>query len=421
MRRRSARARLPLAVALPAAAALLLSGCDGGLGGGDDDTRQDRIFTLAGPEVRIGAVDDPDYAFGTVVDLAVAPDGRIHSLHRGDAHVRIWTPTGEPAGVLGGEGEGPGEFTRPGRLGFFGDSLWVMDTYAYRVSYFDPSSAFLGRVVPEVDLGGADAAEWSPPRPEAPLRDGTFIARSPGWSEDIARGELTRTPVVHMDGEGGTASEIWMKELRAHDVLALLEEDEPGGFFMAQPFADDPLTAVMEDGLVVVDRRVWGGEGTATVRVTRLDLVGDTTWTTAIPYEPVALARERVDSTVSELADRSFDFRSRSRPGLSRAAYERDLVEEIYAPAWTPPVRSVLTASDGSIWLERFEPVATDDGPTARAWWVMSPAGAVEATAYTPDGLRVVLVGEDAVWGVETDELGVDYIVRYRLVDDSET
>ena len=29
-----------------------------------------------------------------------------------------------------------------------------------------------------------------------------------------------------------------------------------------------------------------------------------------------------------------------------------------------------------------------------------------------------MLIGDEAVWGVESDELDVDYIVRYRLVKD---
>lgn len=419
-RRRQMRRWLPVATAFPTTVAVLLSACDGGLGGGNGAS-EGRTINLSGPTVRIGAVDDPDYAFGTVADLAVGPDGRVYSVHRNDAHVRIWTPIGEPAGVLGGEGQGPGEFTRPGRLGFFGDSLWVMDTYAYRVSYFDPSGAFLGRVVPEVDLGGADDVEWSPPRPEAPLRDGSFVARSPEWSDDVARGELTKAPMVHMSDEGGTLAEIWVKDLRQTDVLALLNEDGPGGFFMAQPFEDDALTAVVEDGLIVVGRRAWDGEGEAFSRVSRLDLRGDTVWRTAIPYEPTAVTRERLDSAVAEIADRSFDFRSRNRPGLTRAAYERDLAEAIYQPDWTPPVRTVVMAEDGSVWLERFEPVVIDEGSTVRAWWTLSADGILEGTAYTPDGLQVMIVTDDAVWGVETDELGVDYIVRYDLVDGSAT
>lgn len=375
---------------------------------------------MTGPEVRIGAVDDPDYAFGTVADLAVGPDGTVYSVHRGDAHVRLWTAEGQPAGVIGGEGQGPGEFTRPGLLGFFGDTLWVMDTYAYRVSYFDPDGTFLTRVVPEVALGGAEDAEWSPPRPEAPLRDGTFLAEAPGWSRDIATGDLTRAPFVHMDAEGETLSTVWMREWRTTDVLALLD-DEGGGFFGRQPFGDQTLTATMECGLVVVDRRAWNGEGEAAVRVTLLAVDGDTVWSTPIPYEPTPLLGERVDSAAKALAADLFEFRSRSQPGLSLGAFESDMIEATYAPDWVPPVRSMVTAEDGSIWLERFEPVTGDDGSVLREWWVLAPDGAPDATAYTPDGFQLMLVTDDSLWGVETDELDVSYIVRYRLESGLET
>lgn len=372
--------------------------------------------------VRIGAVDDPDYAFGTVADLTVGPDGTVYSVHRGDAHVRLWTPEGEPAGTIGGEGQGPGEFTRPGKLGFFSDTLWVMDTYAYRVSYFDSSGAFLGSVIPEVDLGSVESeSEWSPPRPEAPLRDGTFVGRSPGWSDDIARGTLTETPFVHMDGRGGTIARIWMQPWRPSDILAVLNEDRAGGFYMQQPFGDDPLVEVIDDGLVVIDRRAWSGEGPTIVPVTRIGLRGDTVWATAIPYEPTPLAAERVDSVVQELAAGSFDFWSRNRPGVSLGAYERDIAEVVYEPGWTPPARSLVSAEDGSIWIERFEGVADANRGLRRAWWIVGPDGTWRGSARTPDGLRVFVVTDEAVWGVETDELDVNYIVRYRLVDLEET
>lgn len=91
-------------------------------------------WVLEGPEVRIGALDDPDYAFPSVLSLAVGPGGDVYTLHAQEAQVRRWTRDGEPAGTIGREGEGPGEFTRPSALGFFGDTLWVMDSRAYRVS-----------------------------------------------------------------------------------------------------------------------------------------------------------------------------------------------------------------------------------------------------------------------------------------------
>lgn len=412
-------ARCPGARRALATVGLILTGACTALSGGDGDAFGDRSLSLTGPEVRIGAVDDPDYAFGTVADLTVGPDGTVYSLHRGDAHVRLWTSRGEPAGVIGGEGEGPGEFTRPARLGFFGDSLWVMDTRTYQVSYFDPSGAFLGRVAPQVAMGRGEDVEWSPPRPEAPLRDGTFLGRAPGWSREIATGDLTRAPFVHMDGEGETLSLVWMQQLRPTDVLALMDED--GDIFGRQPFGDQTLTSTVDDGLIVVDRRAWEGEGQASVRVTRLGVAGDTVWSTAIPYEPTALPRERVDSAAKELAAVLFEFRSRADPGLAPGAFERDMIQATYAPGWVPPVRSMVVADDGSIWLERFGPVTEDDGSILRAWWILGADGVPDASAHTPDGLQVMVVTDDAVWGVETDELDVNYIVRYDLVDGSAT
>ena len=107
-----------------------------------------------GPLVSIGAVgdtfDDPEYVFGAVQELDVGPDGLLYSRHRAEVPIRRWTRDGAAAGSVGREGEGPGEFISPDGVGFFGDSLWVMDGRAYRVSYFDLDGGFLGSVTPPV-------------------------------------------------------------------------------------------------------------------------------------------------------------------------------------------------------------------------------------------------------------------------------
>ena len=149
-------------------------------------------WAVEGPAVRIGSVDDPDYAFRSVLALAMSPTGVLHSLHRGEATIRRWDGQGRPAGILGGEGEGPGEFDAPSRLGFFGDSLWVMDRLAYRVSYFDLGGSFLGSISPRVDMSpDPDNPEASVARPAFPLRDGSIYGLAPAWSDAIARGRLS--------------------------------------------------------------------------------------------------------------------------------------------------------------------------------------------------------------------------------------
>ena len=394
-----------------AAALLVLPACGG------SDPSVEAPFTASpwaveGPEVRIGSVDDPRYAFTDVGDLAAGPDGRLYSLHPQETVVRRWTRDGEPDGTMGGEGEGPGEFTRPRSLGFFGDSLWVMDQGLYRVTYFDPDGEVLGSVSPSFQMGRPDSEEpWaSPPRPSRPLRDGTFLAVSPAWSQGIALGELTSVPYVRMSADGEVLSTIWRRPYRSTDVLALLRED--GGTFGSQPFGDQPLSAVAPEGaLVVVDRRAHAGEGAGTFSVSRIAMSGDTVFRREFRYEPVALSGARADSVTRARAEGLHGFMSRRQPDLSLARLEADVGDAMYVPEHLPPLAALEVASDGTIWLERFEPA--EDG--SREWWILHPDGEPAGRAFLPEGLEIHRITGEGVLGVESDEMGVDYIVRYRV------
>ncbi len=71
----------------------------------------------------------------------------------------------------------------------------------------------------------------------------------------------------------------------------------------------------------------------------------------------------------------------------------------------------MTTTGDGSIWLRRYTPL--DEGVE---WWVLNADGMPLGRALTPTGLRVLHITGDAVWGVESDEFDVNYIVRYDIV-----
>lgn len=270
-----------------------------------------------------------------------------------------------------------------------------------------------GSVSPSWEMGGSGDEPWaSPPRPSRPLRDGTFLAVSPAWSEAIARGDLSSVPYVNTDADGEVLSTIWHQPYRASDVLALLREDGRGGTFTSQPFGDEPLSALAGDGSFwVVDRRAHGGQGDAVFGVTRIGTSGDTLLRREFPYDAEALAVARVDSAVQAIAERLHDFMGRRQPDLSLAGLTGDVADAVYAPEYLPPVKSMRIASDGALWLERFQPA--EDGSVE--WWILSPDGEPAGRAYTPEGLRVLLISGDDVWGVESDELDVDYIVRYRV------
>jgi len=385
---------------------------------GDSTTSPDLFsgdpWVVSGPELKFGSVeDDPDYIFGPVFGLLLGPDSLLYSLHFGEASVRRWTADGLPAGSIGRAGEGPGEFQRPWGMGFFQDSLWVWDLDGYHVSYFDLEGEFLGRVTPGFDIGGPGG---SPPRPSQPFRDGTFLGREPAWSHQIATGELTETAITHMDSEGETLGIIWKHPHEPRDGLALLNEDGFGGSFLAQPFGDGVTFTVLDDGLAVIERRAWTGEGEPVFTLSRIGLAGDTVFSIPVRYTPVPLPVERTDSAVQVVTDRLYESMSRREPGLARARLEARIRDAMYQPDFVPPVGAVMTAGDGKLWLRRFDPIESESGEALAEWWVFDPMGAPVVRALLPTGLRVMHIANEHVWGTEQDELDVDYIVRYRLV-----
>ncbi len=351
-------------------------------------------WTLSEREARIGSVDDPDYVFNPITHMALGPDGLLYTTHAGEGTVRRWTSDGAPAGSLGGRGEGPGEFQYPYGLGFFGDSLWVWDLVAIRVSHFDLEGRFLGSVSARRNPGGATEL---PVRPVVPLRDGTFMGMTPPASTSIARGSQTESPYVRMDADGSWLNRIWTQPWRRHDTFATSSA--------SQPFGDAHLSGMGARGLLVVERRAWTGEGDPAMRVSEIGFDGDTIFTSVVPYDPVPLAAERFDSVVRAWAGGS-------------AADEAQIREVMYRPSYLPAVSRLLGAADGSIWLQRFDPVELAGGERMIEWLVFDSDGSPLARALTHAGLEVKLITEDMVWGIERDELEVEYIVRHRLIRD---
>ena len=352
-------------------------------------------WTLSDREATIGSIDDPDHVFDPIAHMALGPDGLLYTTHPGEGLVRRWTAGGVPAGSLGRRGEGPGEFQYPYTLGFHGDSLWVWDVLASRASYFDLAGRFLGLASSRPSPSSGDEGFL---RPVAPLRDGTFLGLTPPMSTAIARGELTETPYVRMDSEGRSLDLIWTQRWERRDVF--------GGSSLSQPFGDADLSGFGKRGLLVVERRAWAGEGDASVLISEIDFSGDTIFSATVPYEPVPLAGERFVSVVT-------DWIENAARGPARGG---ELVEAAYRPAYLPAVRDFVVAEDGTIWLQRFDPVASDTGENLHEWWVLNGEANPVARALTPVDLELKLITDDAVWGIERDDLDVEYIVRNRLI-----
>lgn len=379
-------------------------------------TLQDLPLAAVEPEVRIGSVDDPDFAFSRVTALEVAPDGAILSLHGQESQIRRWTPDGRPAGTVGRRGQGPGEFSRPSAIAWKGDTLWVMDLDGYRFSYFGSEGSFLGGLAPPVDLGSAELTRDGvlPPRPAGLLRDGTVWSRTPAWSQQIVEGTLDRVFHFRTDPAGGVLDTLLVQPVGTNGTLGILYPQ--GGVFTSQPFGDEVMVQPLPDlsGLLVVERPAAVGPGPAEFHVIRVDASGDTVFARAYPYPPIAIPRSRVDSVIEARAGSLHEFVG-ERTGIPLGEWRRRVAEALYTPAHHPQVAEAVPGRDGSLWL-RLAP----SGPEGHEWLVLDTDGEPLRWVRVPERTRILAAETDRFWGVTQDDLDVDYIVRFRVVEPAE-
>jgi len=362
-------------------------------------------------ELRIGALDDPEYAFGAVGSLAVGPDGRIYTAHPQELEVRIWTPAGEPAGRVGGRGEGPGEFLGMGAIGLEGDALWVMDSRQYRLTYFGDD----GEVLRDQPLTVSREARredpvYGSPYPISPFGDGTFYGMRSGLLPQMAGRDSILILHLRLDAASSILDTLLIQPLRRQDRVAV---QTPAGqwLFGSQPFADGSLVAVGpgDQGLVVLGRRTYSGTGEATFQVTRLSRTGDTLFHRDLPYGPRPVDPEQVKAVISSLA-RSWK-RQVDTEGPGTGALEELATQALYAPEYAPPATSVVLGRDGTIWLRGRRP---RNG--RMDWRILDQEGWPLAIVDLPAALQVREADRDHVWGVRLDSQGVPFVERYGLV-----
>lgn len=88
--------------------------------------------------LRVGAVEG-SVAFSPILNISRGPDGATYVLEPIGSRITILSSEGRRVGTVGRAGNRPGEFARPGGMGWRGDTLWVRDGANYRFSLFSPS------------------------------------------------------------------------------------------------------------------------------------------------------------------------------------------------------------------------------------------------------------------------------------------
>lgn len=317
-------------------------------------------------------------------------DGRIVAANAGTSDLRIFAADGRHLGIIGGPGDGPGEFRRlfwAGRLR--GDSIGAWDMALARFSVFDPSGKFVRSMTPRSSLGLF-------PQLHAALADGSFVitaGMNPVGGMDMAPGVRRDTTVFLVLGPDGAIRDTLARVPGSEQYLMV----PPGGGFVMHPlpFGRTTATAVQGSKFAVA--------------------TGDT-YQLAI-YEPgrgprrvIRVRRERRPVTNSDV--RRYRETMVTMGAKDARRQQERFLAEVPFPERMPALDGVLPDGRGNWWISD-PPAADDTGETT--WNLLSPTGEHLRALRIPARLIVKEIGPDWVLGVFLDDEDVEHLRIYTV------
>jgi hypothetical protein len=423
-RPRSRDATATVAVAVAVAAGLNgLGGCGGGGAGGVEGAFLDDLPRIHLEETaRIGSTEDPDYGFSRIGQVQVGPDGNIWVAETQDREIRVYTPEGELMRRVGRRGEGPGEFSHTlSRFGFVGDTVWVWEDLPRRLGLFTREGRVLGTVrvdLVEADLfGPSERARLGPGfvDPEGFLigvRGGEVAAQGPPQRDTAS------IPLVRFTLDGRVVDTVGRYEVARRDYPGPISVGRSRHALPVPP-SPEPRWVVSGRELVRVDHEA--GDGTGQVRITRMTHAGDTVRSRAYALRSIPFPDAYLNSIATDRAQQVGPIMMFGLPGGGVETLERHPQDSAAArvairrqmpfPALQPPIQAHHQGADGALWLRREE-----TGATEHRWIVFDTEDRAVGVVEVPRGTRIAWSRGSDVWGVDHDEFGVPWLVRFRRV-----
>jgi len=351
-------------------------------------------------QIRIGSLDGPEETqHFRVSDLAWVDD-ELWVVDSGDHEIRVYDVEGSYLRTIGREGDGPGEFRRPQYMDVAGDTILVGD----------------GRRLTLMDRSGEVLATEPRMLSEGELYSSGVRAAAGAWvrtvSNTFGSGELN---VLFQDTTRVYASTASMTEF-GPEVLAYpntigMLAGELG--FLFEPFyASRPVLSVGGDGNLYYSP---GDEY-------RVDILDAATGAEQRRIVARATPIPVTDAMVQEAWRREQERLDDPRPGseTEMVAKVAHLRLDLPVPEARSFVGRLLPSPDGALLVDRddLDPDPLESGdPTT--WDVLGPDGTLEGRFATAPNVSVVGYDRGRVLAVERDDLGVQYVVVYRLIPDA--
>jgi len=362
--------------------------------------RRGDVWTLSpGPMLEIGEqVGEPEYLLSGIVGASRLDDGSLVLCNQADRTIRYYDATGRFLRQSAGQGAGPTELRQLNRCVHRGGETWAFQVPALPLKVFDDSGE-LSRTVPMPRPGGrvAQLADV--------FEDGSLLLRQNAPRREMPQGlGVLAGVIIRAAPEGGSL-----------DTLGTFNTGRwVRGERVAFPAAFSPTLVHVAFGELAVlswpERMDLAlvAEGGTVVRRIRTPVVP-----TPVTASMRAAFTDRVLNGPMPLGDTPYQD----------ASIRRAIVEMMEYPESLPMHYRVLATTDGLLWVERGEaprdplPQVAEpySGPTT--WDVFSPEGEWLTPVALPAGFHPLEIAATYVLGVHHDELGVERIRLYELVD----
>lgn len=347
-------------------------------------------------------------AFSRIAHVSIGPNGLLAVSQPEDRQVLLFNLTrpDSPRAVVGRKGEGPGEFAEPGRLGWIGTTLWVIDRGRPRVEYFDSSGA--RKASQTLDVPQSSSRFFSYTTAAAVLQDSAIVYYPTLRSSAASTEEAKREPPYPILIKRGMKIDTLQRLLLAGNEVPLrgdLTGGRPSGY-ASQPFSD--LTFLRQ------------GAGGA-----RVLLVAPEAPNTASPILVRTFSsmgrqelKKRLTLPLRKISDAGWDSVLVSSAMFygsgvwsSTARAKEALAKTFTRPKFYPAVTASLFGPDGSIWLRLDSP---EKG--VNRWLVLQPDGSEFGKVAVPSGVRLLDASKERVVGVRVDADGVEHLVTMALL-----
>ena len=332
-----------------------------------------------------------------IMGLAVDSSGRIIVSQPEDSRFLVFDPTGKRIARFGREGDGPGEFRRIsiGR-GWLGNLFWQYDLISRRVTYYRMPDQLQRSVLLQFSGAAQSGISLLIPYVIAVLADGSMLAWSPivragkpaAWAASLPTS--AGTAVVHVSPQG-TPDQL----VAAWPAIKYGCDQEVNGRIRPTPECQDWFWAISPNGQHLAYASVSEGSDGRVATITSLAQTGDTVFARRLAVVPLAIDHRSADSIRAHWID-----------GARSAELKQDW-RDIRLPKYFISMKDLVAADDGTIWLQLRH------GNKGFLWHEIAPDGRSERLWRLPENVRLDVVTDDHLYGIETDDIGFDNVVRY--------